>query len=79
VGWSFLAGQILLGGMLALAYRFNWLPELTLIAFGPVLFRGFVWFIKRPQPIVVRQLGWTELAHAVAFGVLLTASFCFAP
>jgi hypothetical protein len=79
VGWSFLAGQILLGGMLALAYRFNWLPELTLVAFGPVLFRGFVWFIKKPQPIVVRQLGWTELAHAVAFGVLLTASFCFAP
>jgi hypothetical protein len=79
VGWSFLAGQILLGGMLALAYRFNWLPELTLVAFGPVLFRGFVWFIKKPQPIVVRQLGWTELAHAVAFGVLITASFCFAP
>jgi hypothetical protein len=79
VGWSFLAGQILLGGMLALAYRFNWLPELTLLAFGPVLFRGFVWFMKKPQPIVVRQLGWTELAHAVAFGVLLTASFCFAP
>ena len=65
--------------MLALAYRFRWLPELTLIAFVPVLFRGFVWFAKRPQPIVVRRLGWTELAHAVAFGVLLTASFCLIP
>jgi len=79
VGWSFLTGKMLLGGMLALAYYFNWLPELTMIAFAPVLFRGFVWFAKRPQPVVVRRLGWTELAHALVFGVLLTASFCFAP
>ena len=76
VGWSFLAGQILLGVMLALAYHFSWLPELTLIAFAPVLFRGFAWFATKPQPIVVRRLGWTELAHAVVFSVLLTASFC---
>jgi hypothetical protein len=77
VGWSFLAGQLLLGGMLALACHFSWLPELTLIAFAPVLFRGFVWLAKSPQPIVVRRLGWTELAHALIFGVLLTAGFSF--
>ena len=79
LGWSFVIGQILLISMLALACHFRWLPELTWIAFAPVLFRGFAWFAKRPQPIVVRRLGWTEMAHAVAFGVLLTASFCFAP
>lgn len=77
VGWSFLAGSIILGGMLALACHFSWLPELTLIAFVPVLFRGFVWFVKKPQPIVVRRLGWTELAHALVFGALLTAGFSF--
>jgi hypothetical protein len=75
VGWSFLAGQIILGGMLILAYHLDWLPGLTSLAFGPVLFRGFLWFAKRPRPIVVRRLGWTELAHAVVFGVLLTAGF----
>jgi len=75
LGWSFLAGQTLLGGLLVLACRFGWLPSLTLIAFAPVLFRGFVWFAKKPQPIVVRQLGWTELAHALVFALLLTASF----
>jgi hypothetical protein len=78
VGWSFLIGQLLLIGVLALACHFSLLPELTWIAFALVLFRGFAWFAKRPQPIVVRRLGWTEMAHAVAFGVLLTASFCFA-
>jgi hypothetical protein len=77
VGWSFLAGQIFLGLILVLTYHFSWLPPLTLIAFAPVLFRGLVWFAKRPQPIVVRRLGWTELAHAVVFGVLLAAGFSF--
>jgi len=41
--------------------REHWLPELKLIVFAPVLFRGFVWFAQRPQSIVVRRLGWTEL------------------
>ena len=77
VGWSFLAGNILLGGVLTLACRFRRLPELTLVAFAPILFRGFFWFAKTPQPLVVRRLGWTELAHALVFGVLLTAAFGF--
>jgi YwiC-like protein len=77
LGWSFLAGQILLGGLLALACHFRWLPELTLIAFAPILFRGFAWFAKRPQPIVVRRLGWTEMAHALVFGALIIAGFSF--
>jgi hypothetical protein len=79
VGWSFLAGQVMLAGLLIVAYQFRWFPEFTLIAFVPVLFRGFVWFAKKPQPIVVRRLGWTELAQALVFGVLLTASFWFLP
>ena len=45
---------------------------------SPVLLRGFAWFAKSPQPLVVRRLGWTKLMHAVAFGVLLATSFCLA-
>jgi len=77
VGWSFLLGQILLGAILVLGGYLRWLPEITLLAFAPVLFRGFAWFAKKPKPIVVRRLGWTELAHAVVFGALLTAGFSF--
>lgn len=76
LGWRFLAAQVLLGVILTLACELGWLPKLTLLAFVPVLFRGLLWFAKRPQPIVIRRLGWTELVHAVAFGILLTASFC---
>lgn len=74
-GWSFLSGQILLASALVLAYRFKFLPQLALLAFAPVLFRGFLWFIRKPGPLIVRRLGWTELAHAVAFGVLLVTGF----
>jgi len=75
VGWSFLAGQVLLGAMLVLVYRFHWLPEMTLIAFAPAFFRGLVWFAKKPQPLVIRRLGWTELAHAVVFAALVISGF----
>jgi hypothetical protein len=79
LGWSFMVAQILLIWMVALACHLRWLPEFIWIAFTPVLFRGFVWFAKRPRPIVVRHLGWTEMAHAAVFGVLLSVSFFVAP
>ena len=76
-GWSFLAGNIILGGVLLLACHFHWLPALPLVAFIPILLRGFLWFAAKPRPIVVRRLGWTELAHSMVFAVLLTASLSF--
>jgi YwiC-like protein len=77
VGWSFLAGQVLLVAILALACYRSWSSTLTMIAFAPVLFRGCAWFLKKPQPIVVRRLGWTELAHALVFGALLILGLSF--
>jgi hypothetical protein len=78
-GWSFLAGNIILGGMLLVACLMKWLPALPLVAFIPVLLRGFLWFAAKPRPIVLRRLGWTELAHALVFAVLLTAGFSLMP
>lgn len=74
-GWSFLAGQFLLVAMLVLGGYFRWLPALALVAFAPILWRGSIWFVRRPAPIVLRRLGWTEMAHAVVFGMLLIAGF----
>ena len=77
-GWSFLAGQVILAGILGIACYFDLLSRFALIAFAPILFRGIAWFVKKTPPLAVRRLGWTELAHAVAFGILLTAGFSFA-
>jgi len=74
-GRSFLLGEVLLIAALLFAWRFHLLPLLAVLAFLPLLVRGTLWFFKRQQPLVVRRLGWTELAHAVTFGFLLIAGF----
>lgn len=76
-GWKFLNGNLLMVSVLTVLDHFGLFPTLAAFAFGPVVFRGVIWFFRKPQPIVVRRLGWTELAQALLFGVLLTSGFCF--
>lgn len=76
-GRVFLAGQIVLAAVLLTAAKFVILPWPALLAFLPVLARGMAWFIRPAQPLAVRRLGWSELAHSLAFGALLTAALCF--
>ena len=74
-GRSFLLGEMLLATVLLLAWRSHLLPALAALAFLPILIRGIAWFFERQRSLVVRRLGWTELAHAVVFGILLVAGF----
>ena len=76
-GRTFLLGQMLLAVILILAWRSYLLPGLAGLAFVPLLVRGATWFFESQQTLVVRRLGWTELAHAVVFGGLLIAGFHF--
>ncbi|HVI09188.1 MAG TPA: YwiC-like family protein [Candidatus Binatia bacterium] len=72
-GRSFLAGELLLAVILILAAWFQVFPAMAAFAFAPLLLRGAAWFLDRDSTLTVRRLGWTELGHAVAFGVLLVA------
>jgi hypothetical protein len=54
------------------------MPPMASIAFCPLLFRGWFYFIQKPAPLVVRKLGWNELSQAVAFCVLFIAAFAVA-
>jgi hypothetical protein len=45
------------------------------LAFLPVLLRGTLWFVRRHCPLDVHKLGFSELTHAVIFGILLCAAF----
>lgn len=74
-GSSFLVGQLLLASVLVVSWRSHLLPALAALAFLPLFIRGTAWFFERQQSLAVRKLGWTELAHAVVFGVLLIAGF----
>ena len=75
IGRAFLAGQIVLMALLGLAcaaHLFRWYAAM---AFLPVLFRGFAWFVSASEPLAIHTLGMRELIHACAFGVLLVAGF----
>jgi hypothetical protein len=72
-GWAFAVGQAVMTMALALAGISGLLPKFASLAFAPLLFRGWFYFIQKPSPLQVRKLGWTELAHAVAFCILFIA------
>lgn len=77
-GWPFALGQFVMAGVLIAASLRSWMPWIALIAFVPLLFRGWFYFFQQPGALQVRRLGWHELSQAVAFCVLFIAAFAFA-
>lgn len=77
-GWGFAAGQAALTAALTIACVSGLLPRFASLAFAPLLFRGWFYFLQKPGPLVVRKLGWSELAQAIVFCVLLIAAFAIA-
>ena len=74
-GHSFLLSEALLLVALFSCWRLHVVPALVTFAFLPLLIRGSAWFFEDWKPLAVRRLGWTELAHAVVFGILLVSAF----
>lgn len=73
--YGFLAGQVLLLGLILVGTRFGFFPRFTVTAFVPVLLRGSLWFYRGRQSLDVHKLGFSELFQALLFGVLLCAAF----
>jgi len=69
-GWAFALGQLLLTAALTFACVTGLFPKFASLAFAPLLFRGWFYFIQKPAPLAVRKLGWSELAQAIAFCIL---------
>ena len=74
-GRWFLASELLTVVLLAASWRIGYLPGLAAASYAPVLIRGLRWFLPGKEPLAVHRLGFTELAHAVAFGALFTLGF----
>lgn len=77
-GWGFAVGQALMTAIITLACLARLMPPIASLAFAPLLFRGWFYFVQEPTPLVVRRLGWGELKHATVFCVLLIATFILA-
>jgi len=74
-GWAFALGQALMTAAVTLACVFGFIPALASLAFAPLLYRGWFYFIQKPGPLAVRRLGWTELTQAVLFCLLFIAFY----
>ena len=72
---TFALGQLAMAAVLAATCVLGWMPWLVLLAFVPLLLRGFYYFVQRPAPLRVRRLGWNELAQAIVFCVLFITAF----
>ena len=77
-GWAFALGQALMTAVLTVVCLDRLMPPAASIAFAPLLFRGWFYFVQEPGPLLVRRLGWNELKHATAFCVLFIAAFILA-
>lgn len=77
-GWGFAIGQAALTVALTVACVSGFLPRFASLAFAPLLFRGWFYFLQKPAPLVVRKLGWNELTQAIVFCILLIVTFAIA-
>jgi hypothetical protein len=77
-GWAFALGQLVMAVALAATCAYRLMPWIALIAFAPLLFRGWFYFFQKPAPLQVRRLGWSELGHAAGFCILFIAAFALA-
>ena len=78
-GWradgGFLVTEVLTVVLLVVFFYDHLLPNMSLLAFHPMLLRGAAWFFEKPRPLQVRRLGWMELGFALIFGVMFVAGF----
>lgn len=72
---EFMVGQVVLLATLLAAATSGIVSWIVVAAFVPALFRGVVWFFRGALPMDAHKLGFSELAQAIVFGVMLSAAF----
>jgi len=76
-GRLFFIAQLALLPVLVLASFSRKLTPLVIIAFVPAVLRGSQWFFRKAEPLDVKRLGWSEMKHGLAFGILLAIAFLY--
>jgi len=76
-GRLFFIAQLALLPVLVLASLSRKLTPLMIIAFVPAVLRGSQWFFRKAEPLDVKRLGWSEMKHGIAFGILLAIAFLY--
>jgi len=76
-GGLFFVAQAVLLMLLVLASRWKMIPTMAILAFLPAIVRGSLWFFRRAEALNVKSLGWSEMRHGVAFGLLLAIALLY--
>ncbi len=71
----FFVGQFLVIPVVFFAAREALMPQAAILAFVPVVLRGVIWFFRKPAPLQIKALGWSELLQGALFAVLLSLAF----
>lgn len=69
--WPVFVYHLLLVLLLASAVLLESLPAMVLVAFTPAVLRAHALLLHLGQRFPIKRLGWTEVAHALLFAVLL--------
>lgn len=78
LGRGFIGAQATLIVLLVGGCAIRLLSWYVAMAFLPVLWRGFAWFVSPFKPLAVHALGIRELKQALIFGVILTLALAIA-
>lgn len=70
-GAGFFVAQIILLLVIGAACAAGVLRWSAVLAFVPLLVRGFAWFATGPRKLVINAVGKSELVYSCVFGVLL--------
>jgi hypothetical protein len=76
-GRFFFLAQLALLPALLLGSLLGEFTPLLIIAFVPAILRGSRWFFRKAEPLDVKRLGWSEMKHGMAFGILLSIAFLY--
>jgi hypothetical protein len=76
-GRFFFVAQAALLILLVFASRWKMVPALAILAFLPAIARGSLWFFRKSEALNVKSLGWSEMKHGVAFGMLLAIALLY--
>lgn len=69
-GWL-LGGQCMIALGCILAWAFGYASLWLVLAFMPITFARLLWCALPPRPLQLKALGFSELVHAIVFGILL--------
>lgn len=74
-GWPVLVYHAVLAGFVVAMARERWIPAGAMIAFAPIVARGFWGILRWERRLSLPHLGRSELLHSLLFALLMATAY----